>query len=195
MIGIINYGAGNIRSVSNALDRLGVAYFVSSSIDELCEAQKLILPGVGEARSAMESLDRGGLVEWLRTVNVPFLGICIGMQILFERSTERDTTCLGLIPGIVSKFDSSNGKVPHMGWNTVHLQRENPLFQGICNDEFFYFVHSYSAPVGSATTGLTEYDHPFSAAVQQNNFYGVQFHAEKSGRAGLQILQNFIERC
>ena len=195
MIGIINYGAGNIRSVSNALDGLGTAYFVSTKIDELRHADKLILPGVGEARSAMESLDRGGLVEWLRTVEVPFLGICIGMQILFERSTERDTTCLGVIPGIVSKFDASKGKVPHMGWNTVQVRGKSPLFNGIRNNEFFYFVHSYSAPVGPATIGLTEYHHPFSAAVQRGNFYGVQFHAEKSGRTGLRILQNFIERC
>lgn len=194
-IGIIDYGAGNIRSVSNALDRLGAEYFVSNSIEKLRTAQKLILPGVGEARSAMESLDRGGLVEWLRTVNVPFLGICIGMQILFERSTERDTACLGVIDGTVSRFDAASGKVPHMGWNTVHLRLDSPLLKGIRDNDFFYFVHSYCAPVGPATLGVTDYQRPFSALVQSNNYYGVQFHAEKSGRAGLQILHNFIERC
>ncbi|HAL54991.1 MAG TPA: imidazole glycerol phosphate synthase subunit HisH [Bacteroidetes bacterium] len=195
MIGIIDYGAGNIRSVGNALDRLGVEYFISSAISELERAEKLILPGVGEARSAMESLDRSGLIAWLKTVQVPFLGICIGMQILFEHSSERDTKCLGVVPGSIRRFSASQTKVPHMGWNQVTLANESNLFQGIRSDEFFYFVHSYFAPVTEHTIGVTAYGGSFSAAVQKGNYYGVQFHAEKSGNAGLQLLKNFIQRC
>lgn len=195
MIGVIDYGAGNIRSVGNALDRLKARYVVSNSIDELEKAEKLILPGVGEARSAMATLDRSGLAGWLRNVQVPFLGICIGMQILFEQSAERETECLGVFPGRVEKFDETKIKVPHMGWNRVHAPRETPLFEGIRDGEFFYFVHSYRAPITAGTIGVTDYQAPFSAAVRKDNFYGVQFHAEKSGPAGLQVLRNFIERC
>jgi glutamine amidotransferase len=195
MIGIIDYGAGNIRSVSNALDRLGQRYFVSLKAEELQRAERLILPGVGEARSAMESIDQVGLRDWLRNVTVPFLGICIGMQILFEHSAERETRCLELIGGRVARFRGDGIKVPHIGWNQVSFSPDHPLFSGIRAHEFFYFVHSFRAPVVHETIGVTEYGGEFSAAVQHNNFYGVQFHAEKSGAAGLQLLRNFIERC
>jgi glutamine amidotransferase len=129
VIGIVDYGAGNIRSLGNALERLGKPFFVSQDVTQLQRADKLILPGVGEARSAMESLDRVGLLQWLRTVRVPFLGICIGMQILFEHSDERDTPCLGIVPGRVAKFDDTDIKVPHMGWNSVNLMAQSPLFE------------------------------------------------------------------
>lgn len=195
MIGIIDYGAGNIRSVGNALDRLEAQYFVSNDINELRRAEKLILPGVGEARSAMESLDRVGLINWLRTIEIPFLGICIGMQILFEHSSERETTCLGVVPGTVSKFDAAVCKVPHIGWNQIRITRNDPLFQGIRDGEFVYFVHSYRAPVIETAVALTEYGGTFSAAIRKDNYCGVQFHIEKSGKAGLQILKNFIELC
>lgn len=195
MIGIIDYGAGNIRSVGNALDRLGAHYFVSCNIDELRRAEKLILPGVGEARSAMESLDRAGLINWLRTIQVPFLGICIGMQILFEHSSERETTCLGVVPGTVSKFNAATCKVPHIGWNQIRITRNDPLLQGIQDGEFVYFVHSYRAPASEDAIALTDYGDTFSAAIRRKNYCGVQFHVEKSGRAGLQILKNFIELC
>jgi glutamine amidotransferase len=195
MIGIIDYGAGNIRSVGNALDRLGEQYFVSKDLAELQRAQKLILPGVGEARSAMESLDQIGLLRWLTTVQVPFLGICIGMQILFEHSDERDTTCLGIVPGHISRFDDTKLKVPHIGWNRVSVTAATPLFSRIRDNEYFYFVHSFRAPVGPSTVGTTKYGEAFSAAVQKRNFYGVQFHTEKSGAAGIHVLRNFIELC
>ncbi|MCX6132678.1 MAG: imidazole glycerol phosphate synthase subunit HisH [Ignavibacteriales bacterium] len=195
MIGIVDYGAGNIRSLGNALERLDKQFFVSRNVQELQRADKLMLPGVGEARSAIESLNRGGLLGWLPTIRVPFLGICIGMQILFEHSDERDTACLGIVPGRVARFDDTVMKVPHMGWNRVHLKTQSPLFQGIPDGEFFYFVHSYAAPLVPDTIGSTEYGREFSAAVQHNNFYGVQFHAEKSGNAGLQLLRNFSELC
>jgi glutamine amidotransferase len=195
MIGIIDYGAGNIRSVGNALDRLGQQYFVSKDIAELRRAQKLILPGVGEARSAMESLDQIGLLHWLTAVQVPFLGICIGMQILFEHSDERDTECLGVVPGHISRFDDTKLKVPHIGWNRVSVTATSPLFNEIRDNEYFYFVHSFRAPVGPNTIGTTKYGEAFSAAVQKQNFYGVQFHTEKSGAAGIHVLKNFIELC
>ena len=197
MIGIINYGAGNIRSVSNALNRLGVHHFVSNDPKELDTASKLLFPGVGEARSAMDALMRTNLPAWLKTIRVPFLGICLGMQLLFDRTTERSTDCLGLLAGTIDRFDGtkSNLKVPHMGWNQVEQVGSSPLFSEIKSGEYFYFVHSYYAPNVQATIGTTEYDVQFTSAVQNDNYYGVQFHPEKSGRAGLQILQNFVELC
>jgi glutamine amidotransferase len=195
MIGILDYGAGNIRSVSNALRRLGVEHCISRSIDVLEKAHKLILPGVGEARMAMESLDRIGLIEWLRGVRVPFLGICLGMQLLFERSSERETVCLGLIPGTITQFDAGRVKVPHMGWNTVAADPAHPLFAGLRENEYYYFVHSYCAPLVPEAIGRTEYGIEFASAVQFKNFHGVQFHPEKSGSAGLHLLNNFITRC
>ncbi|HEY4612417.1 MAG TPA: imidazole glycerol phosphate synthase subunit HisH [Bacteroidota bacterium] len=195
MIGIIDYGAGNIRSVSNALKRLNVEHCVSSNIDKLGRAAKLILPGVGEARMAMDSLDRAGLIRWLRGVHVPFLGICLGMQLLFEESAERQTECLGILRGKVVPFDSRTLKVPHMGWNRVRSLNNNPLFAGMAEHEYFYFVHSFYAPAVPETVGTTEYGTAFSSAVQKGNYYGVQFHPEKSGSAGLQLLNNFVSLC
>jgi glutamine amidotransferase len=195
MIGIVDYGAGNIRSVGNALDRLGQEFFVSNKIAELQRARKLILPGVGEARSAMESLEQIGLLRWLKEIRVPFLGICIGMQILFEHSDERDTACLGIVAGRISRFDDTRLKVPHIGWNQVQISATSPLFDNIRDNEYFYFVHSFRAPVGPGTVGTTEYGDRFAAAVQKENFFGVQFHTEKSGTAGIQVLKNFIDLC
>ena len=195
-IGVIDYGAGNLRSVSNALRRLGVDHVISSDRTELEQASKLILPGVGEARSAMNALAGHDLLSWLRQLPVPFLGICLGMQILYERSTERETDCLGLLQGTITRFDTSGMvKVPHMGWNQVQLLDAHPLFDGITPADFFYFVHSYYAPVTHETIGRCEHDVPFAAAVALRNYYGVQFHPEKSGRAGLRLLKNFVERC
>jgi glutamine amidotransferase len=189
MVGIINYGAGNIRSVSNALKRLDVEHFVTSDRSELKKATKLLFPGVGEARSAMEALNRTDLPEWLKEVTVPFLGICLGMQLLFDHTTERETKCLGLIAGTNDKFfgEQPGLKVPHMGWNQVQFVAGHPLFAGIESGEQFYFVHSYYAPLVPATIGTTEYGIQFTSAVQQKNFYGVQFHPEKSGQTGLKL--------
>jgi imidazole glycerol-phosphate synthase subunit HisH len=197
VIGIINYGAGNIRSVSNALNRLSVPHFVSNDCDELNKADKLIFPGVGEARSAMDALARAGLTDWLKKVTVPFLGICLGMQLLFDRTTERSTECLGLLTGTNKRFDSEQSilKVPHMGWNQVQQKGNCSLFAGIADGEYFYFVHSYYAPLVSTMIGTTEYGVQFTSALRQKNYYGVQFHPEKSGRIGLQLLKNFIELC
>jgi glutamine amidotransferase len=195
MIGIIDYGAGNVRSVGNALERLQAPFFVSSRVSDLNKAHKLILPGVGEAQSAMKSLGQSGLIEWLKAVKVPFLGICIGMQILFDHSDERETPCLGVVAGRVQRFDGGRVKIPHMGWNRTSIRQPNPLFHNIDDGEFFYFVHSFRAPVIENTLAVTEYAGDFSAAVRKSNYYGVQFHAEKSGNAGLQVLRNFVELC
>jgi glutamine amidotransferase len=197
MIGIINYGAGNIRSVINALNRLSVPHFISNDCNELNKADKLIFPGVGEARSAMDALERAGLTDWLKDVTVPFLGICLGMQLLFEHTTERATECLGIISGTNERFNGvqSQLKVPHMGWNQVQQNGKDPLFSGIISGENFYFVHSYYAPIVLATIGTTDYGLQFTSAMHQKNYYGVQFHPEKSGKAGLQVLKNFVELC
>jgi imidazole glycerol-phosphate synthase subunit HisH len=198
MIGIIDYGAGNIKSVSNALAKLGAEYFVSSDKNNLNRAQKLIMPGVGEALTAMNALGRLDLTHWLKEVQVPFLGICLGMQVLFGRSDERDTECLGIVSGTISKFDrdtliGSVLKVPHMGWNTVHRIGNDSLFEGIPDGSYFYFVHSYKAPIVSETSGKTDYGGDFTSAVRKGNFAGVQFHPEKSGPVGLKLLQNFLD--
>jgi glutamine amidotransferase len=197
LIGIIEYGAGNIRSVSNALNRLVVPHFVSNNLTELNKADKLIFPGVGEARSAMNALVRTGLPDWLKEVTAPFLGICLGMQLLFDYTTERTTDCLGIVSGTNERFDSehSNLKVPHMGWNQVQHKADCQLFSGIASGEHFYFVHSYYAPIVSVTIGTTDYGVQFTSALRQKNYYGVQFHPEKSGKVGLQLLKNFVELC
>ena len=196
MIGIIDYGAGNIRSVGNALDRLDQRFFVSRDITELQRADKLILPGVGEARSAMESLGEIGLLRWLTTVTVPFLGICIGMQILFEHSEERDTACLGIVPGRITRFDDSKVKVPHMGWNRVAVSTPSPLFSNIRDNDFFYFVHSFVISPDRQENILAETcygENRFCSVVMKDNVCGCQFHPEKSGKAGLSLLRCFLE--
>jgi len=197
LIGIIDYEAGNIRSVENALKALGASYTVSNNQKELERADKIILPGVGEARSAIESLRAVNLIEWIQNLQVPFLGICLGMQILFERSTERNTECLGILSGTIENFASIKPrlKVPHMGWNTIKFETDSLLFKNIRTEEYFYFVHSYYAPLTNGTISSTEYGVRFASAVRYKNFYGVQFHPEKSAGAGLQLLKNFIELC
>lgn len=193
LIGLIRYGSGNLRSVENALRRLGVRTVVSDDPVALGRADKLIFPGVGEARSAMERLTDAGLLSWLRSTTQPFLGICLGMQLLFDRSTERQTDCLGVLPGTIELFTS--GKVPHMGWNTVETVSDDPLWSDIPRSAFFYFVHSYFAPLGDHTIGRTEYGTAFSSAVRSGTRWGVQFHPERSGPTGLRLLRNFIEQC
>jgi len=199
MIGVINYKAGNITSVCNALDSIGADHFVSNEILQLDKAKKIIIPGVGEAHSAMTSLRELGLIDWLQDVEVPFLGICLGMQVLFTRSDERDTTCLGIIDGTIRRFITNETteklKIPHMGWNSVEMRNKSPLFADIPSGSYFYFVHSYYAPMVNETIATTEYGTHLSSAVRKENFYGVQFHPEKSGNQGLQVLRNFIDLC
>jgi glutamine amidotransferase len=192
-IGLVSYGAGNIRSVSNALERLGCSVKSSAVPEELERADRIIFPGVGEARSAMQFIRQRNLAPWLRETSKPFLGICLGMQVFFDRSTERDTECLGIIPGVVDRFEGV--KVPHMGWNKVEHDAKDALFFGITSGEYFYFAHSYYAPMTPESISRTLYGTIFSSAVRSTNRWGVQFHPEKSGDAGLRILRNFVERC
>ncbi len=193
MIALIKYRAGNIASVSNALERLGVDFYLAETADQLDKADGVIFPGVGHAYSAMESLKEQGIDEWLKSTKKPVLGICVGMQLLFESSTEGDTEGLGVIPGKLLKFDASKEKVPHMGWNSIQKQADHPLLKDISDEDFLYFVHSYYAPESDFSVATCDYINPFSAVVSKDNYFGVQFHPEKSGKLGATILQNFIE--
>jgi imidazole glycerol-phosphate synthase subunit HisH len=191
MIAIVKYNAGNIRSVENALHRLGATYEVTDSPAQLHAADKVIFPGVGEASSAMVYLRERGLDEVIRNLRKPFLGICLGLQLMCKHSEEGDTECLGIFQEKVKKFPET-GKVPHMGWNDF-VKVKGPLFKGILLEDNMYFVHSYYAEVGDETAAITDYLVPFSAALQQENFFGVQFHPEKSAEAGSKLIQNFLE--
>ena len=193
MIGIIDYKAGNLASVQNACRRLEVDCFVSSDADELAKADGIIFPGVGHAESAMAALTEVKLDQFLRETELPVLGICLGMQLLFTSSEESTGACLGLIEGRLKKFDPQQSKVPHMGWNTVNLRSEHPLVSGLGSSPWFYFVHSYYAPVADYTLGTCEYQTTFSAIVARENYMGVQFHPEKSGRSGEQLLLNYFQ--
>ncbi len=192
MIVIIDYKAGNLASVSNALDRLMVNYRISNSITLLDEADAVIFPGVGHAGSAMRDLRKNKLDTWLKQTSKPVLGICLGMQLLYDTTMEGETRTLGIIPGRLKKFDPSKGKVPQMGWNTITLQQSHPLLNNMAPETHFYHVHSYYAPVTEHTVARSVYLAPFTAVVACNNFMGVQFHPEKSGPAGEQLLRNFV---
>lgn len=193
MIAIINYEAGNLASVSNALHRLASDYIVTDKIGELEAADGVIFPGVGHAKPAMNSLRENGLDSWLKETRKPVLGICLGMQLLFESSEEGETEGLGIIKGKLEKFDASKAKVPHMGWNTLNRQAKHPLLKSLGDRQYFYFVHSYYAPLGPNTIGACRYIDNFSAVVAKENIVGVQFHPEKSGDAGSLLLQNFLQ--
>ncbi len=190
---IVASGGANIASLRYALERLGVASDVSADPERIRAAGRVILPGVGAAADAMTRLRRCGLAALLPTLHQPLLGICLGMQLLFEHSDEGDTQCLGIIPGGATRFPDSAGlPVPHMGWNTLAVERESPLLSGLGVDSYAYFVHSYALPVGEATLARTHYGIAFSASVQWRNFYGVQFHPERSAAAGARVLSNFL---
>ncbi len=188
--GIISYGAGNARSVLFALERLGADAFISDDAARLSEADRLILPGVGAADSAMQALHDRELVGFIGACRKPFLGICLGMQLLCERSEEGDQPCLGIFKTEVLRFRGGQ-KVPHTGWNTLETA-QGKLFAGIGRNAFVYYVHSYYAGLCDSTSAQTSYIRPFSAALQRDNFFGVQFHPEKSGAAGERLLQNFL---
>ncbi|KAF0139292.1 MAG: imidazole glycerol phosphate synthase glutamine amidotransferase subunit [Stygiobacter sp.] len=195
MIAVVDYGAGNVQSVLNALDDLKVQYIVSNKEPEIYHADKIIFPGVGEASFAMRKLHLNSLVTMLRVTKKPLLGICLGMQLLSEKSNEGNTCCLGVVPGTCIKYDETKVKVPHMGWNEVKIDMNSILFDGIEDGAHFYFANSYYLPVCDYTIASSVYDVTFAAAVQRNNYYGVQFHPEKSGEAGIKLLTNFIEKC
>ncbi|MHB1178850.1 MAG: imidazole glycerol phosphate synthase subunit HisH [Daejeonella sp.] len=193
MIGIVYYGAGNIFSLTAALDRLHLEYGMIRTPEDFEKYDRYIIPGVGHAGSAMKKLEQTGLVPSILKLQKPVLGICVGMQLLTEFSEEGDSTLTGVIPLKTKLFDHElNIKIPHTGWNRVDPSTGSLLFTGITPGAHFYFVHSYFIEFNSKfTTALTEYGIKFSAVIQKDNFYGVQFHPEKSGLAGEQLLKNF----
>jgi glutamine amidotransferase len=201
---IIKYNAGNIQSVLNALDRLGVQAEVTDNKEAIQSADKVIFPGVGEAGSAMKSLQQNNLDKLITELKQPVLGICVGMQLLCNHSEENNTNCLGIVPINVKKFPNSlltssveeepgvGFKVPQVGWNTIY-DLQSPLFAGVPNDSYIYNVHSYYAEDSPYTIAKCDYGVEYAAAIHKDNFYGVQFHTEKSAETGNRIIKNFLE--
>jgi glutamine amidotransferase len=190
---LIDAGGTNIGSVRYALQRLGVDAALSNDPSAIRSASHVIMPGVGAAAPGMRRLRERGLVDVIRSLAQPVLGICLGMQLLFERSEESDTECLGVVPGNVRKLKANGSlRVPHMGWNTLGIVRKNALFGDDDEDRHAYFVHSYAAPVGECTIACGTHGDRFSAAVQRDNFFGVQFHPERSSSLGARVLRNFL---
>ena len=188
---IIDYGSGNIQSIQFALQRLGYEGILSNDIDEIKSADKIIFPGVGEAGSAMKQLKLSGLEVLIPNLKQPVLGICLGMQLMCNHSEEGNTDGLGIFDANVIRF-STNVKVPQMGWNQIY-NLKSPLFEGINDNEYMYLVHSYYVPNCNEAIANTNYDVEYASALQKNNFYGTQFHPEKSGDIGEQILGNFLK--
>jgi glutamine amidotransferase len=193
-IAIVKYNAGNIQSVLYALERIGVSALVTDDAEQLQKADKVIFPGVGEASTAMAYLKQRNLDQLIVSLKQPVLGICLGMQLMCAYSEENDTHCLGIFGEKVSQFTTTDPliKIPQMGWNTISNLTSN-LFQNIDEGSFVYFVHGFYASLGSDTIAQTDYIHPYSSALHRANFYGVQFHPEKSASVGEKILENFIK--
>jgi glutamine amidotransferase len=193
MVGIINYGAGNIFSLTSALERLGISYGMISREEDFEHYDRYIIPGVGHAGAAMAKLVQTGLVPKIKALTKPTLGICVGMQLLTSYSEEGDSNLLDLFPIKTLKFaNNTEFKVPHTGWNQVFAEKENPLFENIPAGSHFYFVHSYFIEYNIAyTLSSTTYNNQFSASIMRDNFFGVQFHPEKSGAYGETLLTNF----
>ena len=190
---IIDSGGANLASLQFALERLGARALVSSDARAITGAARIILPGVGSAADAMQRLRRSGLAQLLPTLRQPVLGICLGMQLLFERSAEGATECLGILPGTVRQLQAARGRpVPHMGWNRLTALREDPLLAGIEPGEYFYFVHGYAVPACEVTLAQAHYGLAVSAVVRRDNFWGTQFHPERSASAGARLLGNFL---
>ena len=191
---IIQYNAGNIQSVLYALERLGVSAVVTDQVELIQAADKVIFPGVGEASTAMEYLKERQLDKVITQLKQPVLGICLGMQLMCAYSEENDTTCLGIFDESVKKFAPTDAitKVPQIGWNTIYDLKTN-LFKNVPNNSYAYFVHGYYAALGAHTIATTQYVQAYSSALHKANFYGVQFHPEKSATQGEQIIQNFLD--
>ena len=194
-VAIIKYNAGNIFSVDCALRRIGVDAVTTDDPRTILAADKVIFPGVGEARAAMEYLQLLGLDELIRSISKPLLGICIGQQLLCRHSEEGNVDCLGIFDADVVRFktDDPSFKIPHMGWNDINVVTPTPLLGTDVDNKYVYYVHSYFAPVCRHTVATTDYIQPFSAAMQRDNFFATQFHPEKSGDVGETILKNFIQ--
>ena len=198
-VAIIDSGGANISSVIHALKRLGVEPVFTRDAETIQSAERVLLPGVGAAGTAMARLHELGLVDCIRDLRQPVLGICLGMQLLFERSTEQfggqeGVACLGIIPGVLEKLQPAEGiRVPHMGWNTTTIVRDHALLNGLPEEPWFYFVHSYRAPIGDSTLASCTHGETFTAIVGKDNFHGAQFHPERSAKHGARILANFLE--
>lgn len=190
---IIDTGCANIASVRFALERLGYAVEVSRDPNALNNAERLILPGVGSAAQAMTNLRQRHLMDTIQALSQPVLGICLGMQLQARHSDEGDVACLGVIDAEVKPLQADGNRLPHMGWNTLTKTSDSPLLAGINDGDYVYFVHSFAMPVGDYTLASCRYGQPFSAVVQQGNFYGCQFHPERSAAVGARILKNFME--
>lgn len=191
-IAILKYNAGNVESVKNALNRLNIEPVLTDDTDILQTADKVIFPGVGEASTAMNYLRMRNLDEIIKSLVQPVLGICLGMQLLCEFSDENNTDCLGILPYKVHKFESENLKIPHTGWNNI-FSLKGKLFEGVAENSYLYFVHSFYVENGTETVAVCNYAKDFSAAIEYKNFYATQFHPEKSGAVGAQILENFLK--
>lgn len=195
-VAVIDNGGANLASLEFALARIGVSVERVSGPDELQKAERAILPGVGAAKDAMQRLERNGLVEALRDFQRPLLGVCLGLQLLFETSSEGDARCLGLLKGKVEELNNSvsanNLPVPHMGWNQLTDVASHPVLDGIRSDDWFYFVHSYCAPLTAETLAACEYGGKFAAVAGKHNIIAAQFHPERSSSAGARLLENFM---
>jgi len=193
-VAVIDAGGANLGSVCYALERLGATPRLVRDAAGLAGARRVILPGVGAAPPAMQRLHAQGLVAPLRALQVPLLGVCLGMQLLYERSEEGEVECLGLLPGIVRKLPEALGvRVPHMGWNRLRSLRPSPLLAGVPEGSSAYFVHSYAAPISPDTVAASDHGGLFTAVVQRGPYSGAQFHPERSAAAGARILRNFLE--
>jgi glutamine amidotransferase len=193
-LAIIDSGGANIASLRFAVERLGIESELTTDPGRVRSASHVLLPGVGAAADCMSRLQRVGLVDTIRSLKQPLLGICVGMQLLFESSEEGDVACLGVLPGRVRRFaDVDDLPVPHMGWNQLEFTADSPLLDDIEPGDYVYYVHSYAAPVNRLTLATSDYGGPFSAMVQRDNVFGAQFHPERSARTGARLLQNFLQ--
>lgn len=190
---LIDAGGSNIGSLCYALQRLGIEARMSTDAARIRTATHVILPGVGAAAPGMQRLQEAGLINVVRGLTQPVLGVCLGMQLMFEHSEEGDTPCLGVIPGKVRRFPQDGKlRIPHMGWNSLRIERDSQLFEAVETETHVYFVHSYATPRAVHTLASSDYGGRFAAVVQHHNFYGMQFHPERSGPAGARLLRNFL---
>jgi len=192
-VAIVDSIGSNLASLIFALNRIGSSFEITDEIDVINKASHIILPGVGAAKNAMTKLKQRKLIDEISKLTKPTLGICLGMQIFMDASDEDDAKCLGIISNTCRPFENNRDyPVPHMGWNKVRFNRDSVLTKNLKNDDYYYFVHSYYVPICSETIGVSSYPIEFSAVVQKDNFFGTQFHPEKSGLSGSKILQNFV---
>tara|TARA_B110000438_G_scaffold100762_1_gene99661 strand:- start:1237 stop:1836 length:600 start_codon:yes stop_codon:yes gene_type:complete len=192
-IAIVNAGGSNISSLTFALDRIKASYITTNQISQIEDSSHVILPGVGAANDAMDKLKKSNLIEVVRNLKQPTLGICLGMQLLLDHSMENNVNCLSIIEGKCKAFSQQDKcPVPHMGWNNVNFIKPSPLTEDLDNDDYFYFVHSYYVPIANSSIGITDYSESFASIIQKDNFFGTQFHPEKSSDQGSKLLRTFI---